>query len=177
MPVYDPKISPTSFMGKVVEVFRTWPGAIRSGHPSTSFVAQGPLAVSLMADHRWEDPLGEISPLGKMYRLDRVKVLLIGVDFDKCTALHFAECKRWPDLPKLKEGAPMVVDGKREWVEFEKVQELYSDAFLSVGAGMIASGLAGVGKLGEGQGIVVNMRELVDYAVSIWPSDYRLRER
>ena len=159
-------------MSRVVEVFRTWPGAIRSGHPTTSFVARGPFAASLMADHRLEDPLGETSPLGKMYRLNRVKILLIGVGFDRCTALHLAECRRWPDRPKTLQGALMLVNGKREWVQYEIMQELNNADFLSAGASAIALGTARVGKLGEGQSTIVNMRELVDHAVGIWPDNY-----
>jgi aminoglycoside 3-N-acetyltransferase len=125
-----------------------------------------------MADHKLEDPLGEGSPLGKMYCLGGAKVLLMGVDFDKSTALHLAECKRWCNRPSVKEGAPMLVNGKREWVEFEIPQELDSDLFTPIGESAIASGLAKVGKLGEGFGIIVDMRELVDLAVGLWPDEY-----
>lgn len=172
MPVYDARTTPTRGMGQVVEVFRSWPGSIRSHHPCDSFVARGPLAAELMADHHLTDPLGHTSPLGKMYRLDGVKILLIGVDFDKCTALHFAECLRWPDRPKMKEGAPLVVDGKRKWVEYEIPQELDSEKFIPVGASAMEKGLARLGKLGEGRGTIVGFEELVDHAVSIWPDQY-----
>ena len=172
MPMYDRRTTPTRLMGKVVEVFRTWPNSVRSDHPLGSFVARGPQAEALMASHNLTDPFGETSPLGEMYRLGGVKILLIGVGFDKCTALHYAECRRWPDRPKMKEGAPMMVDGVRKWVEYEVPQELNSDLFVPVGGSAVAKGIARDGKLGEGRGVIVDMRELVDHAVGLWPDEY-----
>lgn len=32
-PAYDKRITPTNTMGSVAEMFRSWPGAVRSDHP------------------------------------------------------------------------------------------------------------------------------------------------
>ncbi len=39
MPAFDLLVTPTEHMGRIVEVFRTWPGVLRSSHP-TSFVCR-----------------------------------------------------------------------------------------------------------------------------------------
>src|SRR5688572_14581990 len=40
-PAYNPLTTPTTGMGVVPELFRTWPGAVRSGHPAFSLAALG----------------------------------------------------------------------------------------------------------------------------------------
>ncbi|UXN74118.1 AAC(3) family N-acetyltransferase [Devosia sp. A8/3-2] len=137
---------------------------MRSNHPSTSFSAPGPLAAEVTQSHDLADPFGEHSPLGALYRLE-AGILLMGVDFDTCTALHLAERRYVANPVLIQEGAPIFVNGKREWVSFNTPEIMDSAAFLSIGVGAIEKGLAQAGPLGEGRGIFVQLPPLVDHAI------------
>ncbi|MEW2423176.1 aminoglycoside N(3)-acetyltransferase [Streptomyces nigra] len=110
MPGFDAATTPSAGMGAVAERVRTTPGARRSGHPQTSLTAWGPLADFITRDHPLDCPLGEDSPLGKLYRLD-ARILLLGVGFASCTAFHLGEY-RSPD-PPIRRYDCFVTEGTR----------------------------------------------------------------
>ena len=56
-----------SRVGKLTETFRTWPGVMRSLHPTNSVTAKGPRAAALLSEHeRSLSPYGSETPFGRL---------------------------------------------------------------------------------------------------------------
>lgn len=87
---FDPRSTPTLGMGITAELFWRRPGLLRSGHPSGSFAAEGPLAARICAPQPLSPPHGPDSPVGRVHELDG-QVLLLGVTHGESTTLHLAE--------------------------------------------------------------------------------------
>ncbi|WP_088008709.1 aminoglycoside N(3)-acetyltransferase [Indiicoccus explosivorum] len=159
-PAYDPHLSSMRGMGRIAECFHRHPGTIRSMHPAHSFMAWGRKAEDWMSEHPIDDSFGESSPLGKMMKAD-VKIVLIGVGFDSCTALHFAEYEQeiWGSYPQ---GAAVMKDGKRIWQTFIQA-DTDSGRFPEIAAAY--PGDIKEGQLGQAKTQVVEMRPLVEFGI------------
>ncbi|MDH3365865.1 MAG: AAC(3) family N-acetyltransferase [Thermoplasmata archaeon] len=172
MPAFDVDLTPTRGMGVVPECFRRQNGAIRGLHPTDSFAARGPLAEVIVTCQTLDFPMGEGSPLARMYDQDGW-VLLIGVDYQSATSLHLAESRaKYPRKKVVERGGPLTVDGQRAWIKFRDFDWDDSD-FSKIGAAFSEeTGLVRSGRLGNGGGLLVPQRQLIDFAVS-WMEENR----
>ncbi|ALG08530.1 aminoglycoside N(3)-acetyltransferase [Kibdelosporangium phytohabitans] len=113
MPAYDPLVTPSTQVGVIPESVRTWPGALRSAHPRTSFAAVGAAAAELTSGHAVDCKYGEQSPLARLERAG-ARVLLLGTGFDTCTCFHLAEYRITGAVTTDESFAVMTPQG-RQW--------------------------------------------------------------
>lgn len=172
---FDRATTPSFRMGRLAEHVRTRPGAVRSAHPQTSFCGLGPSAAKLMAVHTLDCHLGEESPLGTLYTSD-AWIALLGVGFERCTALHLAE-QRLPWPPPLRPYRCFVrsEDGGRVQRDFDGVDFDASD-FHKLGAWLAEQSVVRTGPVGNSIASTLPIVQTVDLAVD-WMTRNRSRRR
>ena len=162
LPLFDRDSTPTT-MGAIAETFRTWPGTLRSDHPLESVCARGPAAAEITADHRLEFPEGPGTPFGRLNDLG-CRVLLLGVGFNRCTALHLAEtlsAKRRVSTVRF----PALRDGALRWVEVPNVADDNDTHFPIIGNRFLSTRRPRQGSVGSAPAVLFSMPDLVRFAM------------
>jgi aminoglycoside 3-N-acetyltransferase len=170
MPPFDRAATPTTSGGRIAEEIRTAAGAIRSAHPQSSFAAVGPLARPLMKNHRIDCHLGEESPLGKLYATE-AWVLLLGVGYSTCTALHLAEYRYVSPPPRRTYRCVVKYRGTRQWRSYRDAVLDDSD-FELIGEVIDKNVPMHRGYVGNAECRLMPMRPVVDLAID-WMRDHR----
>jgi aminoglycoside 3-N-acetyltransferase len=161
MPAYDPEVTPTSGMGQIPELFRTWPGVIRSGHPSLSFASWGKKSGEMMADHQLAFGLGEASPLAKLYDADAY-VLFLGTHYDTNTCFHLGEY-RAPMYQIQWQGAPVICNGQHQWVTYCDIM-FAEEEFSKMGDAFERNYKVIKGHVGQAETRLFSLRQAVDFS-------------
>jgi aminoglycoside 3-N-acetyltransferase len=161
LPDFDRLTTPTT-MGAVPEAFRTYPGTVRSNHPLVSVCANGQMAEEITKHHELSFCEGPGTPFEKLYELD-ASTLLLGVGFDRCTSLHYAE-SLVPSRRTMMSRFPMMQLGERVWMEVPTMASDNGVHFPVVGARFANNRVVRVSRVGNADAMLFSTRELVDFA-------------
>lgn len=164
IPPYDKRNTPVGRgVGNVAGYFCRRNDVKRSSHPLYSFCASGKRAAEIVREHPLDYGLSKSSPLGKLYALE-AKVLLLGADFEGNTSIHLAEYEL--GRPDITESAPILIDGKKQWVEFKNVELDRYDDFLELQTTFTDKYAASIciEKMADGNAMSFRMTECVDFA-------------
>ena len=169
MPGFDSARSPSYRVGALSEYVRQRRTAVRSQHPQTSFAAVGPRAGELLRTHLVTSHLGDHSPLAALYDADGV-ALLLGVGFDRCTALHLAEYRLAGPRRKTYTCFVDWADGVAR-MSFDAL-DLDDSDFAVLGDAMRAEPWVREARVGRAPAYLVPIRQVVDFAVA-WMQSHR----
>lgn len=165
--VWDPATSPSD-VGRITEVFRQWPGVVRSDHATHSVAAIGPQAEGITCGHAgahgrpgpWGPAaFGHGCPWDALHGLDAWYVFL-GVSFRVNTCRHYTQSLLVESA--LAGGAP--AEGLRGWLT-EGVWPDYDDEQME--ATLAERGLLSYETIGQARCRAIRTRALVDSSLGI----------
>ncbi|MDP3305152.1 MAG: AAC(3) family N-acetyltransferase [Erysipelotrichaceae bacterium] len=150
-------------MGAISESIRHREGSVITNHPAVAFCAMGKYARFICRHHELDFPLGKESPLGACYDL-KAHVLLIGVGYDSCTALHLAESLSGKRSVILQGGA-VEGSGGRIWQKYVDY-DYDPDDFKNIGLVLEHKNLVTNFRIGNAHVQFFEMQVAVDEAVA-----------
>ena len=150
-------------MGAISESIRHRDGSVMTHHPSVAFCAMGKYARFICRHHDLDFPLSKESPLGACYDL-KAHILLLGVGYDSCTALHLAESISGKRAVILQGGA---VEGStgRIWQKYLDY-DYDPDDFKNIGLELERKNLVTNFKIGNAHVKFFEMQVALDEAVA-----------
>lgn len=162
VPGFDLKKTPSKGVGAMAELFRNWPGTLRSHHPTTSVCLNGIDAGSYVEPHSLAWACGPDTPFGTLMRRPQMKILLIGVGWNRCTPLHTGESLAEQKRTKTRR---CKVDAEtNHWTETPDVADDLNRLFPLVGSAFEESGAVTVGALGKAECRLCSYPVLVNFA-------------
>ncbi|PKM86619.1 MAG: AAC(3) family N-acetyltransferase [Firmicutes bacterium HGW-Firmicutes-10] len=155
--------SDVSKMGAISKSIRHREGSVMTHHPAVAFCAMGKYARFICRHHELDFPLSKESPLGACYDL-KAHVLLLGVGYDSCTALHLAESISSRRAVILQGGA-VEGSGGRIWQKYLDY-DYDADDFKNIGLVLEHKNLVTAFKIGNAHVKFFEMQTAVDEAVA-----------
>ena len=172
-PPWDPAASPSQ-VGRITEVFRTWPGVLRTNQPSHSVAARGQQAEFITRPYGNLRPYDKLGPFGKMYRLG-ARILFLGCGLSPNSTLH--ACEDWAEVPYLGPTEVHVreADGSVRRFTLHKMPVGHRDFYrgrdwmkAKVNQRLAQRGLLSRRTIGRSEVVSVGMRDLVDACMDIF---------
>ncbi len=168
-PPFDPATARSARdYGIFAEIFRSWPGTLRSGNPEASIGANGKNAEWIVRDHPLNYGYGSGSPLAKLVESGG-KVLLLGAPLDTITLLHYAEAiANIRPKQTVHYQCSILQNGQTIWVEIDDYNTGTPHAdyrFEQIAEAYLAEGKGQTGTFGNAQSVLFDARDLVDYTV------------
>lgn len=160
VPGFDAGKSPTTGMGIIAETFRTWPGSKRSEHPTVSICLNGRDADDYLTPHELAWATGERTPLGRLRHREPMRILLIGVGWNRCSALHTAETLADHKRTKMRR----FKSSKEGWIETQDVADDMGRLFPALGDAFEQSAGVKLGTFGGAECRLCGFRDLTDFA-------------
>jgi len=172
--VFNAREQPSK-VGIITETFRKSEGAMRSLHPTHSVAAWGKKAHHIIREHHKREALGVASPFNRLAKHGG-KVLMIGVNFTRCSIIHVAESLAGAPYqmifyPGYKCTTRMVTANGRRFQYTPRENPGDSANFGIVEEYMRSKGMLIEGKIGNAHSILASAQGIIDASLELLKED------